>query len=52
MARAKISNDDKVSTETEELEKVTGNQMPTPDEMPRVRKLSQSTLVASQISAK
>ena len=46
MAQAKMAaNKEKVAPEEKAPQEVTGNLMPTPEEMPRVRKPSLSTLV-------
>lgn len=49
MARAQM-NKQRVVPKSEQLNKVTGDHMPTPEELPRVRKASQSNLVMSHSS--
>ena len=49
MARAQIANKEKHPPEVPQLAEVTGNHMPTPDEMPRVRKMSQSSLAMADM---
>ena len=52
MAQAKFAaNKEKISPEVKQLHEVTGDHMPTPDEMPRVRKPSISSLVMSDAQA-
>ena len=48
MARAQMANKQKIPPEVKQLKQVTGDHMPTPEEMPRIRKPSQSTLVMTQ----
>ena len=49
MAQAKFAADNqKVPRDVKQLDQVTGDHMPTPDEIPRVRKPSISSLVASE----
>ncbi|CAK8694493.1 cAMP-regulated phosphoprotein 19-A-like [Clavelina lepadiformis] len=47
MARAKMKSKQEPPPEVKQLNQVTGDHMPTPDEIPRVRKQSQSNLVIS-----
>ena len=47
MARAQMASKQKIAPE---VKHVTGDHMPTPDEMPRVRKASQSTLVTGHLN--
>ncbi|XP_078485623.1 cAMP-regulated phosphoprotein 19 [Ciona intestinalis] len=48
MARAKVGGKQKIPIEVKK--EVTGDHMPTPDELPRVRKASQSSLVIPQLN--
>lgn len=48
MARAQMATANK-QKQVPEVKQVTGDHMPTPDEMPRIRKQSQSTLVTGPI---
>ena len=52
MARAKMKSKQEPPPEVKQLNQVPGDHMPTPDEIPRVRKQSQSNLViASAINS-